>query len=319
MLPEFGLSQAVDTSGAVVAVLVLLMLVAPAALVMVVPLVAGGAPVPDDAHRLRAVARTTTRWRWAGLAAGVAGLVVAAQTGSLGRGAMLAGPVLALGVLLGVVVGELRVAPQRGEVRSAVLETRRVRDYVPRATSWAVAAAVVVGAGLLTATTVTGSADDLGRAGRSLAYRCSDTLSGAAGPWPGSFYSLPLAAVVLGGLAATALALRAVTLRPRQGEDPWVDDALRRHAARAVVAAAGLLVAVPLAGVAAVTALTMNTAWQNTADCPFGAAGTLAVPLVVAALVVALLALALGGWCVATLLRPVRVPAQRAAGTVPVR
>ena len=299
-------------------VLVLLVLLVPAAVVLLVGLAAGGAPLPDDAQRLRAVARTTSRWRWAGVVAGVVAVVVSAQSGSLGRGAMLAGPLFALCVLLGVVVGELRVAPARGELRSAVLETRRVRDYVPRATSWAVGSAVLVGAGLLTATTLAGSPDDLGRAGRSLAYRCTDTLSGAAGPWPGSFYSLPLAAVVLGGLAATAIALRAVTLRPRQGEDLAVDDALRRHAARAVVAAAGLLVAVPLAGVAAVTALTLNTAVQNTADCPYPAAGILSVPLLVGALFVALLALVLGGFCVAALLRPVRLPVRPAAGTVPV-
>ena len=302
------------------AVLVLMVvLLLPAAVVLLVTLPGGGRPVPDDAQRLRAVARTTARWRWAGLAAGAVALVVSSQTGSLGRGAMLAGPLLALFVLLGVVVGELRVAPVRGELRSAVLETRRVRDYVPRATSWAVGAAVVVGALLLTATTLAGSADDLGHAGRQLAYRCTGALSGAAGPWPGSFYSLPLAAVVLGGLVATAVALRAVAHRPRQGEELAVDDALRRHAARAVVAAAGLLVAVPLAGVASVTALTLNTAVQNTADCPYPAGGVLAVPLIVAALLVALLALVFGAFCVAALLRPVRVPEPVPPAGVPVR
>lgn len=301
------------------AVLVLLLLVLPTLVVLLVSLGAGGTALPDDAQRLRAVARTTARWRWAGVGAGAVAVVVAAQVGSLGRGVMLAGPVFALCVLLGVLVGELRVSPVGGAVRSASLETRRVRDYLPRLLTPAVAASVVVGTALLVTTSLTGSADDLGRAGRQLAYWCSDTLSGAAGPWPGTFYSLPLAAVVLGGLAATVLALRAVVLRPRQGEDREVDEALRRHAARSVVAATGLLVAVPLAGVAFVTAMTMNTVARNLEECPYPAAGILSGPLLGAALVVGVLALNLGGTCVVALLRPVRRPAGSPAGAVPVR
>ena len=301
------------------AVVVLLVLVLPALVVLLVSLGARGAALPDGAQRLRAVARTTARWRWAGVGAGAVAVVVAAQVGSLGRGVMLAGPVFASCVLLGVLVGELRVSPVRDAVRSASLETRRVRDYVPPLLTPAVAVSVLVGAVLLVATTLAGSADDLGRAGRQLAYRCSDTMSGAAGPWPGSFYSVPLAAVVLGGLAAAALALRAVVLRPRQGEDREVDEALRRHAARAVVAATGLLVAVPLAGVSFVTALTMNNVARNLEDCPYPAAGILSGPLVVVALAVGVLALNLGGFCVAALLRPVRLPAGASAGAVPVR
>jgi hypothetical protein len=53
-----------------------------------------------------------------GLAVGVVVAVVSASTGSLGRGLMLAGPLLALCVLLGVVIGELRVtAPPRASER----------------------------------------------------------------------------------------------------------------------------------------------------------------------------------------------------------
>ena len=93
------------------------------------------------------------------------------------------------------------------------------------------------------------------RAGRTLARQCSPILGQAVGPWPGSFYAVPLALVVLSGLVLAGLALRRVVHRPRSGDDPRVDDALRRSAAEAVVAGCGLLVAVPLAGVSFFAAL----------------------------------------------------------------
>ena len=73
-----------------------------------------------------------------------------------------------------------------------------------------------------------GSADDLGRAGRSLTRACSALAVEGRGPWPGSFYAWPLIAVVLIGLVVAGVALLSVTRRPRQGEDSVLDDALRR-------------------------------------------------------------------------------------------
>ena len=63
----------------------------------------------------------------------------------------------------------------------------------------------------------------------------------------------------------------------------------------------------------------MNNVARNLEDCPYPAAGMLSGPLVVAALAVGVLALNLGGFCVAALLRPVRLPAGASAGAVPVR
>jgi hypothetical protein len=135
---------------------------------------------------------------------------VSATAGSLGRGVVLAGPLLAWCVLLGVVVGELRVtAPPEGE-RTAVLETRRVRDYLPWRLATVVLTAAVLLAGLLVTTTALGSGDAMGRAGRTLFRGCSASTSEATGPWPGSFYSVPLAVVVGCGLLLAAVALRQV-------------------------------------------------------------------------------------------------------------
>ena len=245
--------------------------------------------------RLRLAARTTRRWRVAGFLAGVIVAVVAAQQGALGRGLLLAVPLCALCILAGVVMGELQVSAPTGTVRSADLEVRRVRDYLPRRLAGAVAIATALLFVVLGLTTATGSADDLGRAGRSFARQCSAVLSGSTGPWPGSFYALPLGAVVLSGLLLAAVALGRVVQRPRQGEDPTVDDGLRRQATEAVTAACGLLVAVPLAGVSLVTAGALN----NHVCPPAGAAVVVPALLVLVPLLVVLSA-----WCIGVLVAP---------------
>lgn len=250
-------------------------------------------PVAALPPRLVDVQRATARWRTGGLLVGVVVAVAVAQTGTLGRGPMLAGPLLALCVLLGVVLGELRVTAPPAEERTAALEVRRVRDYAPRVLGPVVLAAAALLGVLLAVTTALGSADDLGRAGRSLFRQCSPVLSEARGPWPGSFYSVPLALVVGLGLVVAALALRQVVRRPRQGSDLAADDALRHRAAETVTAAAGLLVAVPFTGVATIAGIALTgtscapTTWQV-----LSAVLLLLVPVL----------LGLGAWCAGLLL-----------------
>ena len=229
-------------------------------LLLLAGVVAAGRPrgVASLPPRLADVQRATARWRTAGLAVGVVVAIVAAPLDSLGRGQMLAGPLLALSVLLGVVVGELRVTAPTERERTAVLEVRRVRDYLPWRLAAVVLSATVLLSGLLVTTTALGSADDLGREGRSLFRQCSAVSGGSSGPWPGAFYSLPLAAVVGLGLLVAAAALRQVVRRPRQGSDLVADDLLRRRAAETVTAATGLLVVVPFAGVATIAGITLN-------------------------------------------------------------
>jgi hypothetical protein len=269
-------------------------------LVLLVLLLVGGALAagrPRSAAslppRLIDVRRATARWRTVGLAVGVVLAVASASTGSLGRGLMLAGPLLALCVLLGVVIGELRVtAPPAGE-RTAVLERRRVRDYLPFRLASVVLTAAVLLAGTLVTTTALGSTDDLGRAGRTLLRRCSALSGESHGPWPGSFYSLPLAAVVGLGLLVAAVALHRVVRRPRQGADLAADDVLRRRAAETVTAAAGLLVVVPFAGVASFAALGLNSI--SCAPASWRVLASVLLLLVPVLLVV-------GAWCAGVLL-----------------
>ncbi|MGY1812172.1 hypothetical protein [Blastococcus sp. SYSU D00820] len=245
--------------------------------------------------RLRAVARTTTVWRLAGLGVGLVAAGLALATGALGRGLLLAAPALALGVLAGVLIGELRVSAPAAAVRSAALEVRLLRHYLPRRLGVTVGVAGALLGLLLVWTTAMGSADDLGRPGRWLTARCGATVGEARGPWPGSYYSLPLALLVVAGLAAAGWALLRVTRRPRQGEDDAVDDLLRARSAEAVTAAAGLLVSVPLAGVAAVAANALGG---------MACLGSWAGPVAVTLVAVSLAALSLAATCAVALAVP---------------
>ncbi len=208
-----------------------------------------------DAPGLARAARWTTGWRLAGVACGVVAAAVAANGPAswLGLGMALAGPAFALCLLAGVLVGEAGVAGEPGDTRTALLEVRTVRDYLPPVlTPWVAAltgalAALLIGAGLA------GSADDLGRAGRSFALNCGAGVTTSSGPWPGAFYGVPIAVAVLAGLIAAVLVLGRIVGRPRLGADQAgraEDDRLRRQASRVVVAACGILVAVPLTGTA---------------------------------------------------------------------
>jgi hypothetical protein len=126
-------------------------------------------PARHDA--LLAGHRKAVAWRWAGLVLGVVVASVTAVTVSAGLynlGAMLSPTVFGLCVMGGVVVGELSKIPRRQGIRTAALETRTVGDYLPRRLSGVVAASAVGLGALLVTTTLMGSADDQGRAGRSL-------------------------------------------------------------------------------------------------------------------------------------------------------
>lgn len=273
------------------------------------------------------IRRTTTLWRWIGVGLGVVAAAVTESLGTLGRGPMLAAPVLALATVGGVAVGEWRAARLAAvgtdTPREALLETRRLRTYLPRALSIAVAGAAVVLAALATSTTLIADADDLGRSGRALAFTCTggggeqagsgayDSLSvvvGSTGPFPGSFYTAPLAIVVLAGLALVGVALLRVLRRPRQVRDPLEDDALRARSATAVVASFGVLVSTPLAGVAAFAGSALSRTGSAIAQtraalvdqrCSFGASldGRVLIAL-------AVLAGLLACWCLAALLLP---------------
>ena len=249
----------------------------------------------------RAVARRTAALRWVGVTIGVIVGVIVTGSGDLGVGLLLAAPLFGLCVLIGVLVGELTVQSPRGPTRTASVEVRRIRDYLPRQLSRVVATAGGVLLILLAATTAAGGPDDMGRPGRWLTRQCTSGTSESAGPWPGLFYTGRLVVVVLVGLLMAYVAMRATVRRPRSGStsDLAVDDALRRRSARVVTGAVGVLIAIPLAGVS----LTAAGGLLHFSCAPpwWTITGWVLLALVLASLVMV-------SWCAAAILIPMDRP-----------
>lgn len=272
-------------------------------------------PVPVDRRvdALGRVARHTARWQLAGLIVGLLGAASLSRSDrlSLGRGVLLAAPAFGLCVLVGVLIGEATaIRPPSTPTRTAAIETRRTRDYLPPRLAGMVTVLAGMLALLLTLASWNAASDDLGRAGRALRQVCDDGTVALASPWPGTFYSAPLALTVAAGLLMATLVLRRVVRRPRLGVDAELralDDSLRRRTAEAITAACGTLVAVPLAGNAAVSAVRLLVMPCTPAWARMAGAGLL---------VVALGALGALGWFAAVLLAPVHAarPAHNRAG-----
>jgi hypothetical protein len=214
---------------------------------------------------------------------------------------MLVPAVLGLFVVAGVGLAETVVRPQRPTgPRTASLASRRVVDYVPRTLATAVLGITALQLATLALTTTTASADDAGRAGRQIAARCGNMSSGA-GPYPGSFYAVPLALLLLViGLVAAA-AVTVVARRPRGfAPDDVGDDVLRHRSTTRVLAAAGAAVAASHVGIAffagtAMLRLDCQRAWMQ----PVGWA-------LIASMLAALLLL---GWFIGRVIIPRELPA----------
>ncbi|MDQ2852862.1 MAG: hypothetical protein M3Y49_19410 [Actinomycetota bacterium] len=202
---------------------------------------------------LRRLGWTTRTLQRLAVPVGIALVAAMSSLGGLGRGIMMVPVIFGATQILAVVVANVVTRSSARTPGVAALEIRRVRDLIPQALSWATGGAVVVLAGLLTWTTAVASADDQGRAGRSFKYACSDGCKASFGPWPGSYYSVPLGIAVVLVLAFAGLALWQTARRPRNGADAQiaiVDDAIRRGAARSVVAGACIAVCGSLVGIA---------------------------------------------------------------------
>lgn len=200
---------------------------------------------------------TRDEWKWVRLTwaaslvvGGVAAWLVNGSS-DLGRGTMLVPAVLGLFVVAGVGLAETVVRPRRPTgPRTASLTPRRVTGYLPRALAAALGAIATLHLATLALTTATASTDDMGNAGRQIAAQCGNVGS-AAGPYPGRFYSVPLALLLVTiGLIAAA-ALTAVVRRPRGfAPDDVGDDVLRRRSVSRVLAATGAAVAASHVGIA---------------------------------------------------------------------
>ena len=191
---------------------------------------------PEHAAVVHAHRRSTRWFAWAVAVALVVTVALFALAGvSLGRVAALAPAVGGVTLLLVMCIGELRSPRQTTLTRTAVARPRRVRDLIgagPLALATISVAALTT---TLVVGTAMGSADDLGRAGRALTTVCGDVTT-VRGPWPGSYYAIPIAAALLVGLVAAAVTCRTIAARPAQGaEEADVDDAVRRWSTRSVL------------------------------------------------------------------------------------
>ena len=209
--------------------------------------------LPDAA---RGATARAVRWRWAGMAVGAVGAVVAIATGESARGVMIAWPVFGLGVMAGTLAGELTVPAPTGPVRRAELRVRRVLDYVPRTLGGLVCVATTALFALGAAATV-GVSGGWSATDRSIV--CAGEGRSLSEPWPGTHYTVPSLSVVVVGLVLTGLVLRRVVRRPRLTDVLEVDDVSRRRSAEVVTAAAGVLVLTPFMGIAATAGMAMES------------------------------------------------------------
>jgi hypothetical protein len=217
------------------------------------------------------IARHTRRWRVVGLlVAGVAAalaLVLGQQVDALGRVTALAPTLLGAGILLGTIAGELTARPSVGIRRSAAVETRTLAAILPRGRAVVLAVSTALLVGALAIGAAWGSTDDLGRAGRVFSRLCTVvepdlgpvTFGSSRGPWPGSFYALPLAAALVVLAALVAIALRAIVNRPRPELDSRaLDTLLRRWSVGNVLTAATVTVLGTLGPVAVLMAVGLS-------------------------------------------------------------
>lgn len=273
--------------------------------VLVVQPVRGCIPLPPDHPGLARIRRVAIISRLLGLVAGVVAVPALSSPIGLGRGLVLVPTTFATAQILGVLVAEVTTRRDARRVGTASLEVRRVRDYLPRPL---VITTLVVGlilSAVIAWSTSVASPDDAGRVGRAMmVYSCSPDCSyGSFGPWPGSFYTAPLA-FGLAAMSVLAVAtLFLVVRRPRNGAEAVlvvVDDAIRRQAASAVVAAALLGLAGSLTGIA-LTAGPSLLQYGDQLSQEFSVIGWLLIGLGV-------LALAAVCWAFAGLLQPLVKP-----------
>ncbi|KRF01435.1 hypothetical protein ASG88_08150 [Nocardioides sp. Soil777] len=166
-----------------------------------------------------------------------------------GVGAAIAPLVGASVLLLCLCVAELTTPHVRSSVRTASLGTRRLGDVLDARSRAAAAAGVGLLATLLAIGWLLGDPDGLGRAGRTLATQCG-SFAQARGPWPGSFYAVPMLLALVVVVVTAVATLLAITRRARTSAATVAgDDAVRRAAGRRVLlttAAVTLFSSVPV-------------------------------------------------------------------------
>lgn len=243
----------------------------------------------DDYAEVLHLHRRATGWRFLGLIAAVV-TTLALTVGGLG--ANLFGPGLAAAVapaasaivfLLAICLSELTIRRSETPTRTAQVTARRVRDLLPRGPLALALLALALLGSVLVGGVMLGSADDLGRAGRSLSATCTDaagTVTGnqSHGPWPGSYYAIPIAVAALIAIALSAITLAVISRRPSPGtESTSLDLVLRQWSGRDVLHALALAAFATMSPVLALMALAAGHM-----ECGPGWFGTLATGAAIA-------------------------------------
>ena len=250
--------------------------------------------------------------RVVGLVVGILVVVSLSDAGNLGVGLLLSPAVFALTQILATLVAGILTHDAARTRGTAGLEVRRVRPYLPRGLTVVTASATAVLALVLVWTTAVGSPDDMGRNGRSFTYSYPcDTVCGAGfSPWPGSYYTVPLGAVLTLVLVLAVATVLVTVRRPRDASDPEivrVDDFVRARAVESVVAAVGVASAATLCGVSLLVTHLANP--RNVVPLMLRIPGW-------GAMLLTLAALPLTVWCVVVLLLPgATAPVRRDART----
>lgn len=215
---------------------------------------------PNQHVGVVAIARHTRICRILGALLGLGAAVALARAGdaALGRIALLSPMAVGAGALIGVIVGEWTARVPRGIARTASLKRRTLTELLPRSSRVRLGVGIATVMAVLLTGTLLGSPDDIGRPGRALVRTCTRLIggeltpvTGARGPWPGSYYAAPAAIALLGVLVLAAVAVWAIVARQRpSAEDAVLDDQLRRWSVMSVASATTAtlyLLAAPLA------------------------------------------------------------------------
>lgn len=245
--------------------------------------------------RLAALRRVSTAARAAGLLLGALAAVAVCFFGELGLGFTIAPAAFGVVLCLAILAGDL-IAYDKARIPGAASLQRRGLPW-PRSTTVVVGAGTVALGLLLTLTTTLASADDRGRAGRAYRYSvdCGPgaTCQGMRTPFPGSYYTRPLALGIGVLLVVAVVTIAVLARRPRNSADEEivrVDDLIRSRSVESVLCAVGASVGGSMFGVGAVAGLSASSAEH-------ASLGALAAVLTVAGL-------ALMIWSVALLVVP---------------
>lgn len=206
--------------------------------------------------RLRAL---TTVARIIGVAVGLIVVVSLVITLPFGLGVFLAPAVFAGTQILAAMISGVVTHGAARTTGTAGLEVRSVNPYLPLGLTVLTASATTLLALALAWTTAMGVPDDMGNLGRKFTYSypCDGVCTAGFSPWPGSFYSIPVAVLLAIVLILAVVAVLVTVRRPRNASDPEivrVDDFVRARSVESVVAAVGvaaagtlLLVSIPVA------------------------------------------------------------------------